>query len=101
MTASFSLIHLERCIADKRSPAAQATTYLQLADAAAMQTGEDVAHLLARLPGLRCVGIGGDWAGSPEAWAAVMPSLSVCQDLRFLGVGSTLEFAKIPSHGMP
>ena len=79
----------------------QATTYIQFADAAAMQTGEDVAHLLALLPGLRCVGIGGDWADSPEAWAAIKPSLSVCQDLRFLGVESTLQPAATPSHGMP
>lgn len=65
---------------------AQATTFLQIEDAAGTESGEDVAHLLALLPGLRCVGIGGKWADSPESWAAIVPTLSVCQDLRFSGV---------------
>lgn len=60
----------------------QATTYLQIMGTEQVDTGDDVAHLLSRLPGLRCVGIGGSWASSPETWAAVVPSLSVCQDLR-------------------
>ena len=50
-----------------------------------MESWRDVAHLLALLPGLRCVGIGGDWTDSPESWAAIVPSLSACQDLRFSG----------------
>ena len=49
------------------------------------ESSEEVAHLLALLPGLRCVGIGGEWAYSPEAWAAIVPSLSACQDLRLSG----------------
>ena len=64
---------------------AQATTFLQIEDAAGTESGEDVAHLLALLPGLRCVGIGGKWADSPKSWAAIVPTLSVCQDLRFSG----------------
>lgn len=64
----------------------QATTFLQIGTAAATESGEDVAHLLALLPGLRSVGIGGEWAASPDAWAQIVPTLSVCQDLRFSGV---------------
>ena len=64
---------------------AQATTFLQIETAALTESGEDVAHLLSLLPNLRCVGIGGDWTSSPESWAAIMPSLSACQDLRFSG----------------
>ena len=62
----------------------QATTYLQIMGAQHVDTGDDVAHLLSRLPGLRQVAIGGSWAESPETWAAIVPSLSVCQDLRLL-----------------
>ena len=62
----------------------QATTYLQIMGAEHVDTGNDVAHLLSRLPGLRQVHIGGSWADSPETWAAFVPSLSVCQDLRLL-----------------
>jgi hypothetical protein len=65
--------------------AAQATTYIGIDIVGVMDTGEDVAHLLALLPGLHCVGIGGQWADSEYAWAAIVPSLSVCQDLRFSG----------------
>jgi hypothetical protein len=63
----------------------QATTFIQIEGAAGTESGEDVAHLLALLPGLRCVGIGGKWADSPESWAAIVPTLSVCHDLRFSG----------------
>jgi hypothetical protein len=66
---------------------AQATTFLQIEAAAQTESGEDVAHLLALLPGLRCVGIGGKWADSPESWAAIVPTLSACQELRFSGEG--------------
>ena len=66
-------------------PPAQETTFLQIEGAAETQSGSDVAQVLARLPGLRCVGIGGRWAKSPAAWAAIMPSLSACQDLRWSG----------------
>jgi hypothetical protein len=62
----------------------QATTFLQNMYAASHDLGKDVAHVLSLLPGLRCVGIGGSWANSSETWAAIVPSLSVCQDLRLL-----------------
>lgn len=61
-------------------PLLQATTFLQIGTAAATESGEDVAHLLA---GLRCVGISGKWADSPESWAKIVPTLAVCRDLRF------------------
>jgi hypothetical protein len=60
----------------------QAMTYMQTWGAEHVDTGKDVAHLLSRLPGLRCVSIGGSWANSRRAWAAIVPSLSVTQDLR-------------------
>ena len=69
---------------DARS-STQATTFLQIETAALTEPGKDVAHLLSLLPNLRCVGMGGDRTSSPESWAAVMPSLSACQDLRFSG----------------
>ena len=62
----------------------QATTFLQNMYSASHDSGEDVAHVLSLLPGLRCVGIGGSWADSSETWAAIVPSLSVCRDLRLL-----------------
>lgn len=62
----------------------QATTFLRLRGSENEDTGDDVAHLLSRLPGLRCVGLGGRWADSRETWAAIMSSLSVCRDLRLL-----------------
>jgi hypothetical protein len=63
----------------------QETTVVQINDAARLESGADMAHLLAMLPGLRCVGIGGEWANSEESWTAIMPSLTACQDLRFSG----------------
>jgi hypothetical protein len=63
----------------------QETTFLQINDGATLDSGTDVAHILALLPGLRCVGIGGEWATSEESWTAIMPSLTACQDLRFSG----------------
>lgn len=62
----------------------QATTYVQIMGAEHVDNGDDLAHMLSRLPGLRQVAIGGSWTNSPETWAAIMPSLSVCQDLRLL-----------------
>ena len=62
----------------------QATTYLQIMGAEHVDTGDDVAHMLSRLPGLRRVGIGGSWANSQETWAAIVPSLSACQELQLL-----------------
>jgi hypothetical protein len=62
-----------------------ATTFLQLKDASQTESGKDVAHLLAMLPALKTVGIGGRWAANPDAWAAIVPSLGHCEDLRFSG----------------
>ena len=77
----------------------QATTFLQIGKAAATESGEDVAHLLALLPGLRCVGIGGSWASSPAAWAAIVPSLTACQDLRFSGTHLALKSSSMRKRG--
>jgi hypothetical protein len=80
---------------------AQATTYIESDTAGVEDTGEDVAQLLALLPGLRCVGIGGQWAYDEESWAAMVPSLSACQDLRFLGPQPTLKNLQHASAWVP
>jgi hypothetical protein len=70
---------------DKSWVPAQATTYLQTGEAALSESGEDVAHLLALLPGPRCVGIGSRLMVVSQAWSALLPSLPACQDLRLSG----------------
>lgn len=66
-------------------PGLTATTFIQLSNAATTESGEDVAELLACMPGLKVVGMGGLWAEHESSWARIIPSLSSTKELHFSG----------------